>query len=627
MKSKQKIILDFSVKNCTKTDFYQIIIETNESLGLKDKFETELKRCTKDGQEIKFKKNIILEFKFLQRQNLTIIFLSRHIIDEKFNYHCITLKKETELSSLISSPNSIYERPLKKDEPKKNIYCIKTNKVNNQIDDMHIFDFLKSGIKLNVFLSFDFSYGLNRISRNKSINRYSKFLLNLCQKIFHYVKDNSIYLYAFGVKNNNDEEGIFKFSEDENPILLKLAFKTYESKLKHIKPQKNIILSKIIRKITDKIYKIFQTRNYNVLFIFLREIPDINDKQKLIDAFIESSYLPLTIIIIGEGENDFEKLNEYFGEHIKEASCGMERNKRNNILIIDFHKNFNENEEKMIQYCFEEISNQLIQFYDLINISPQKIWENEMESIKESFIKYKDVSVAIYKSYIYPNNDKSIISIFQNNSLKDGSNENKDQKPKENIKEKNKIKNNLKSESDNKINNMEKKEKKYTPGISINLNIDPDNNIDKPPKINEPLSNPYNTEKVTDNPDFKKIKKIIPQQSICENINDNPFGKKKDKQEENKIYKLPEEKSIISPQINNFEEKKEIDNSSSPKPIIENKIHKNNNNLEKKDNKKERIESKIESSTEDNSKTSNNLNFKISTGFRFNFGYSIDDQS
>ena len=67
------------------------------------------------------------------------------------------------------------------------------------------------------------------------------------------------------------------------------------------KKNKTVFLSKLRRKITDKIYKLYELRNFNVLFILAKELPYRKDKQELIDSIIESSYLPLIIIVIGEG--------------------------------------------------------------------------------------------------------------------------------------------------------------------------------------------------------------------------------------------------------------------------------------------------------------------------------------
>ena len=71
MNSGEKILLDFRVKNCIKTQSYQIIIKSdNKSLGLNRQFQTELIECKKDDEEIIFKKNLFFFIVFAKGKNL-----------------------------------------------------------------------------------------------------------------------------------------------------------------------------------------------------------------------------------------------------------------------------------------------------------------------------------------------------------------------------------------------------------------------------------------------------------------------------------------------------------------------------------------------------------------------------
>jgi hypothetical protein len=69
-----------------------------------------------------------------------------------------------------------------------------------------------------------------------------------------------------------------------------------------ISPEENRNFSSLIKKITNEIYFLYELRYYNVSFILTRGNLEKNDIQKTIDAVIESSYLPLTIFVIGIGK-------------------------------------------------------------------------------------------------------------------------------------------------------------------------------------------------------------------------------------------------------------------------------------------------------------------------------------
>ena len=547
MKSGEKIILDFSVKKTYKGELYQITIESdNKTFGLKNKFQTEILDSKVNGGEINFNSKLPLIFNFAERQMLNIVFIKKIIVDKNNNYKSKTVTRQTELSSIIASPNSIYERCLNEKNKDKDIFCIKVNKMENEKEsNINIYEFIKSGIKLNTFLAFDFSDGLNKQPRKKSIENYSKIISNLLKKIFFYSKMQSIYLYGFGAEFNNHDVDLFNLNEGEDfPIQLLKVQQVFESKQKSIRPKKKVILSKLIRKITKIIYKLYEARNYNVLFIFVREIPDNSDKQEIIDALIEASYLPLTIIIVGEGNNDFNKLNEFFGDKVTEASSGMTK-RRNNILFTDFYNSFNGDEENFTQCCLEELSKQMIDFYNLIKITPQQIWKENMRAIEQSFIQYNKVSICIYQSYM--NNSNSLMGNINESKINNNFLKKQDKQIKEENQEKNEIK---EKEMDENINNnknninVNTNQRIIPDSININLNVSNPYKADKKPKKEQKEEIPKINQEDPKEEEEIKTYKITPGNSIW-NISQNPYNKKKDqkKEEENKIYDNALEKS------------------------------------------------------------------------------------
>ena len=676
MNSGEKILLDFRVKNCIKTKSYQIIIKSdNKSLGLNRQFQTELIECKKDDEEIIFQKKLVLFYSFCQRQKLNVTFMVKYFIDNEQNFKIRNAIRETELASIITSPNSVYERNLIEKIKNKDIFCIKANKIktgsNNEIK---IYDFIKSGIKLNSFMAFDFSDGINKQPRKLSIENYSKIINNLNQKIFFYSESKSTYLYGFGGKMNKKED-LFNLNEIEDfPIALSKFNKVFDSKKNIIIPKKKVLISLLIRKITKIIYNLYEARHYNVLYIFEREIPDSGDKQELIDAFIEASYLPLTIIIIGEGKNDFNKLKELFSDKINEASSGMLKN-RKNILFADFYNDYKENEEKLTHWCLEELSKQMIEFYELIKTTPEKILNDNMKEIEKSFMQYNLVSKCIYESNISnmktSNNFRS--NIFVSKNINNNYNK-KDKKEKEtpykiqdiNIKSKNEINNNniinnkkyifpqhsinVNYDLSNQYKEDEKEDKKIekkgeevkkkeesglyyiTAGESI-FNYVPDNPfvekdkkkyiIDTPgiPVLKLDPNNPYNES------DKNKYKLGTPGKSIWKLDPNNPYNNIDEEENEDKeeVKAEKKENEIKEDEEENSKNKKYfLPQRSTCISIMENPF------ISEKDKKKieQKKESKAEmydTSTEESSKFSNNTNLKISNQIRFTFDYSVDN--
>ena len=248
---------------------------------------------------------------------------------------------------------------------------------------------------------------------------------------------------------------------------------------------------------------------------------------------------------------------------------------RNNTIYTKFLNEFNEKEERLTQWCFEQISDQVIQFYDLIKCSPQQIWENNMEAIKQSFMKYNEISICISESKLFPNNFTSHIINENINKInivnpemkkeeineKDNINKININKEKQNINEINICNNNKMSEKTNdnnekniiNTNNKGDVNKYNTPyhiQCSVNKDLIGDNIFKKENNSKENIvttanpdndkvyriptsdsvwtikENPYcDNSRSTPGNDENKIQ--IPQESVCPVIKDNPYISKK----------------------------------------------------------------------------------------------------
>ena len=563
--NEKNIILDFSAKSCQKGCFYQILFQSEDKyINMNNSFKTEELKCSVENGEIFFKEKLPLCFHFKKMQEVQIIFLKKIPTANSNNYITEQVKRKTYLPSIISSVDSSYERCLNQKTKNKDIFCVKANKYtqNNKNDDEKVFEFFKSGIKLNNFIAIDFSNNKNKQKREKSLTQYSDIIQVIKERTYFYVNNRLTYLYGFGGKliNKNEEfNDIFNLNmENDAPIELDKILDVYKASLNKITPNKTITLSKLIRNITKKIYSLFETREYNILFIILRELPDESDKQELIDAIIESSYLPLTIIVIGEGKNDFYKLKHFFKGQINETKIGIKKT-RNNILS-KYYSDFDEKGPKLMNWCLEEISKHIIEFYNLINCTPEQINKNNTHSIKQSFNQYNQKSICNKKE------------------------EEENKKEKEDKKEEDK--------------EEKKEENKYTPGGSINPDITNIINPYAPKNKDTSQSN-----KIENKDKNLGIYKITPGQSIWTLNPDNPYNP------ENKSPKkfTINSESIINPVI-------KIDNPYNPN------IKKEKNESESK------IDFNYISTKDSGQISNDaSVKIKNSDFYKFNYNYSIDN--
>ena len=463
-----------------------------------------------EGKELIFKNTIEYNYYFNKKQKLTINFLKS--IKEGNNYNIKENVRHTFLSSLVVAPNSIYERPLNPKINNSELLSIKLTKINygaQSKKNESIFDYLTVGLKLSCFVSIDCSQGTNKQKIEKSYKNYKKIINSIKDKIANYTKDEYfIYGYGANLRNRDISNELYKYIfninlEEDKSIHFANFIQIYDNCLNYIISEKKVCLSLMVKKITKDIFRFYDERYYNIFFILARELTDASDKQNTIDAFIESGYLPLTIIIIGEGENNFESMKELFGKKIKQSSNGMLKN-RDNIIFMNFSDDFNENSELLAEWCLREISKQMLCFYNLAKCNPEQIKKNNVGNIKNSINIYKQ-SFALYESKIIG------LSQMENQQFKLS----KMQFMNNNQEKNNPIK------TDFQPKNIYQ-EKKNTLAIN-NIQRNPNNNINNNPKM--------------------EVYKITPGQSIREEINENPYVKK-ELETPTGDYVIPKQNSI-----------------------------------------------------------------------------------
>jgi vacuolar-type H+-ATPase subunit F/Vma7 len=108
-------------------------------------------------------------------------------------------------------------------------------------------------------------------------------------------------------------------------------------------------------------------QHYNVLLIFTDGI--INDMDATIDAIVDASSHPLSIIIVGVGNADFSGMNVLDGDDKVLRSKKHGASKRDLVQFVPYNK-FANNLAELARVTLAEIPNQVLDFMNLHNIKP-----------------------------------------------------------------------------------------------------------------------------------------------------------------------------------------------------------------------------------------------------------------
>ena len=621
-KNYDEILLKFALENCKKNYSYKINFTLHENLN---EFETENLKNTSDNSTLEFTKTLLCQYYFYKVQEFKINVERRK---DRINFKKFKIGENNNLtlSTIVSSKNASFKVPIKKDDNSSE-YIIVTAEIQKKanIDNYTLFDYITAGISFDSYIGIDFS-DKNLNDDNLDNNQYIKAIRGFRETLFNFVRNFEVYGYGAKLINDNNNN-YFNLSLNDNPDLkgLNNIKKAYQECLNLVDYNKiNYTLSPLLKLIKDRIYTKYNCAKYNIFFLLISNCPKNEDIQKCIDQFIENSYLPLSIVIIGIGskENEFKNIQNIYNSQIC-SSKGIKKQRDYIYFSSMMDCNFDDNILKDI--CLKEIPKQMVEFYKLVNTKPEHIRNQIFGNIRNS-IKLLDINNSLYKSNQNDNDDDDSApplimpeiekkELFKSENVGGNKEDNNNELNYLNNKSQNPIRtnnnNNNFSSIINPVCSIKKRSslrRKTNENNNNNDEIDILSNIPESEEkyyINTPKgeegtinkdNNSYKNEEIFDKPRNKENKYIITSEGGPRSFNEykNPYQKKenidtKDKQyintpngEETKIninsnpYNKKKEKINIS---KNEEDKKYINTPKGEEEKIFNNINPYNNKL------------------------------------------------
>ena len=124
------------------------------------------------------------------------------------------------------------------------------------------------------------------------------------------------------------------------------------------------IIQAVISKIGDDIF------HYYILMILTDGV--IDDLQETIDCLVAASQYPLSIIIVGIGNEDFKKMEILDGDEAPLISSIGQKRTRDLVQFVSFSK-FQNDEKKLAEEVLAEIPKQIVEYYKFKNLNPNQI--------------------------------------------------------------------------------------------------------------------------------------------------------------------------------------------------------------------------------------------------------------
>ena len=259
-------------------------------------------------------------------------------------------------------------------------------------------DYLNSGVRLGLSIGIDFTgsnghpYDYDSLHRtkdptnpdnpnnSKGPNDYERAIYSCGTIVAYYDYDQLFPVFGFGaIINPNETEANMcfniNFKDDPQIYTINNILVEYQKCLERIVFAGPTCFSPIIKKVIDMINAKNNIMEYEILMILTDGV--INDMDETIDALVEGSFLPLSVIIIGIGDADFSNMNILDGDDIPLISRKGVKRMRDLVQFVPFNK-FENDAEKLSAEVLEEIPRQIEEYYSMNNLYPNSLKDNKV---------------------------------------------------------------------------------------------------------------------------------------------------------------------------------------------------------------------------------------------------------
>lgn len=243
-----------------------------------------------------------------------------------------------------------------------------------QITNHNFIDLLKMGLSINLYIGIDYTASNGDPSNPSSLhyiqglepNPYERAIRNCGSIVAHYDDDqkfpvfgfggippgNTVPSFCFNVSFNND----FEIQGIDNVV------QAYKNSLSVVRLYGPTNFSPLISTVNQYVKEALKVNIWSYAILMIITDGMISDMDETINQIVESSYLPISIIIIGVGKSDFYNMNILDADEEPLKGVNDKVQQRDNVQFVEFLK-YEGNYDKLTEEVLEEVPLQVQQYY------------------------------------------------------------------------------------------------------------------------------------------------------------------------------------------------------------------------------------------------------------------------
>jgi hypothetical protein len=251
------------------------------------------------------------------------------------------------------------------------------------VQKYNFYDYLRGGIQLNLIVAIDFTgsngnprdpRSLHYMSPNgDSMNQYEQCIMAVGEVLCPYDTDQLFPVMGFGAKVAGNVSHCFPLTfnpQAPNVQGLPGILQVYRHALSQVELSGPTCFAHVIRFATQTAVNSFREgRTYTILLILTDGI--INDMADTIDAIVAAGKLPLSIIIVGVGNANFDAMDVLDADDVPLVSRTGVKMCRDLVQFVPFSKFANRHYSVLAQEVLDEIPRQLCEWAEMNGVYPQ----------------------------------------------------------------------------------------------------------------------------------------------------------------------------------------------------------------------------------------------------------------
>ena len=261
-------------------------------------------------------------------------------------------------------------------------------KVFKQTQVYDFVDFLEGGLNITQLVGIDFTASNRDPEDPKSLhyirpnflNEYQRSILSVGESLEKYNHSRMIPCYGFGAKLPGHNKAVHMF-----PLTLDMANPCYKSFRELFTGYQKIIreitfsgpthFAPLLKEINAYAKRNYEINPFNYSIYLLLTDGIIQDMPETIDQVVEGSFLPLSIIIVGIGDANFDNMVVLDGDDYGLTDSNGRTWMRDIVQFVPFRE-FEGDAIILREQVLEEIPEQVTSFYKIKGMRPQKIQFN-----------------------------------------------------------------------------------------------------------------------------------------------------------------------------------------------------------------------------------------------------------